>query len=189
MELFYYIIIIFALILLYFIVTFIINKTKENLAYDEIEEFCEKNGYRYQKSKDKRYDALIDGDNFLMYITLLRVPTSATVTINSRTTWCLRFGGKRNGKGYKDRRYLNELIPFLNFDIPNKNNDKRIYKVVIFYPDLEGILKYINESEIIEIKPENISFGYKAITYKKFYNEFDNLLIINQKELTNPRNN
>ena len=188
MEIFYYIIIIFGLILLYFIVTFIINKTKENLAYDEIEEFCEKNGYRYQKSNDKRYDSIIESDKFLMYISLIRVPTNATVTINSRTTWCLRFGGKRNGKGYKDKRYLNELTPFLNFD-DKKDNIKTIYKVVIFYPDLEGILKYINESEIIEIKPENISFGYKAITYKKFFDEFDNLLIINQKELTNPRNN
>ena len=189
MELFYYIIIIFGLILLYFIVTFIINKVKENLAYDEIEEYCEKNGYRYQKSKDKRYDLTINSDTFMMYVSLIKVPSSATVTINSRTTWCLRFGGKRNGKGYKDKRYLNELVPFLNFNVDNKNSTKAIYKVVIFYPDLEGILKYINESEIIEIKPENISFGYKAITYKKFYDEFDNLLIINQKELTNPRNN
>ena len=188
MELFYYIIIIFGIILLYFIVTIIINKMKENLAYDEIEEFCEKNGYLYEKSKDKRYDIVITSDDFKMFVAFARVPVNSTVTINSKTTWCLRFGGKRKGKGYSQKRYLTELTPFLNFDYKNDNLNRTIYKVVVFYPDLEGILKYMNESEIMEIKPENISFGFKAISYKHFYDEFDNLLIINQKELTNPRN-
>ena len=47
----------------------------------------------------------------------------------------------------------------------------------------------MNESEIMEIKPENISFGYKAITYNKLFLEFNDLLVLNQKELSNPRNN
>ena len=189
MEFYHYIIIIFGIVLLYFLVTFIVNKMKENLAYDEIEEFAISRGYRYQKSTDKRYDCLIEGDDFVMYLTLTRVPAKSTITINSKTTWCLRFGGVRKGKGYSSKRYLNELNPFLNFN-PDKNGSfKTIYKVVIFYPDTEGILKYLNESEISEIKPENISFGYKAISYKKLFDEFDNLLILNQKELTNPRNN
>lgn len=189
MEIYHYIIIIFSILLLYFIVTFIINKVKEGLVYDEIEEYCETKGYRYQKSKDKRYDIEIVGDDFIMYLVLTKVPTSSTITINSRTTWCLRFGGKRKGKGYSSKRYLTELSSFLNFSPEKSNQIKTIYKVVVFYPDTEGILKYMNESEIMEIKPENISFGYKAITYKKLFDEFDDLFIINQKELTNPRNN
>ena len=189
MDLIYYILIIFGIILLYFLVTFFINKMKEKLAYDEIEEFAVGRGYRYQKSKDKRYDIEIEDDDFIMYIAMCKVPTSSTITINSKTTWCLRFGGKRKGKGYSSKRYLTELSSFLNFNPEKSKSMKTIYKVVIFYPDTEGILKYMNESEIMEIKPENISFGYKAVTYKKFYDEFDNLLVLNQKELTNPRNN
>lgn len=189
MELIHYIIIIFAIILLYFIVTFIINKVKENLAYDEIEEFCEKNGFLYQKSKDKRYDVLIKGDDFTMYLVMCHVPTSSQITINSRNTWCLRFGGNRKGKGYSSKRYLTELSSFLSFNPEKDASGKMVYKVVVFYPTLEAILKYMNESEIMEIKPENISFGYKAITYNKLFEEFDDLLILNQKELTNPRNN
>lgn len=189
MEFFYYIIIIFAIVLLYFLVTFIVNKLKENLAFDEIEEFCEKQGYMYQKSKDNRYDILITGDTFKMFVAFCKVPTASTVTINSRNTWCLRFGGKRKGKGYSSKRYLNELNPFLNFNPEKDASGKEVYKVVVFYPTCEGILKYINESEIIEIKPENISFGYKAITYNNLFEMFDGLLMIDKKELANPRNN
>ena len=189
MEFFYYIIIIFAIILLYLFVTFIINKLKENLAFDEIKEFCEKRGYLYQKVKDSRYDLIITGDDFKMYVALCKVPAASSVTINSRTTWCLRFGGKRKGKGYSAKRYLNELNPFLGFNPEKDASKKTIYKVVVFYPTCEAILKYMNESEIMEIKPENISFGYKAITYNTFYSKFDDLLVLNQKELTNPRNN
>ncbi|MBO4666840.1 MAG: hypothetical protein J5666_01750 [Bacilli bacterium] len=188
MEFIYYIIIIFAIILLYFLVTFIINKLKENLAYDEIEEFCENKGYSFQKVKDNRYDAIINGDDFKMYVILCRVPEASSVTINSRNTWCLRFGGKRKGKGYSQKRYLNEISPFLNFNEEKNLIGKTIYKVVIFYPNCEAILKYMNESEIMEIKPNNISFGYKAITYKDFFSKFDDLLVLDQKELSNPRN-
>ena len=164
----------------------IVNKIKENLAFDEILELCEKRGFKYQKSKDRRYDVIIEDGQFIMYMAFCRVPINSTITINSRNTWSLRFGGKRKGKGYSSQRYLNELKPFLSF---NPESNKTIYKVVIVYPDTEAILKYMNESEIMEIKPENISFGYKAITYKELFEKFDDLFILNQKELTNPRNN
>ena len=189
MEFIYYIIIIFAILLLYFFVTFLVNKTKEKLAFDEIEEFCEMNGYYYSKSKDRRYDMMINGDKFVMYLAMCKVPVNSSVTINSRGTWCLRFGGKRKGKGYSSKRYLTELSSFLNFNPMKDASGKTVYKVVVFYPSTEVILKYMNESEIMEIKPENISFGYKAITYNKLFLEFDNLLVLNQKELSNPRNN
>ena len=189
MEFIYYIIIIFAILLLYFLVTFIVNKTKENLAYDEIEEFCEKNGYFYERCKDRRYDMIIKGDDFVMYLAMCKVPASSSITINSRNTWCLRFGGKRKGKGYSSQRYLTELTPFLNFNPDKDATGKAIYKVVVFYPTTEVVLKYMNESEIMEIKPKNISFGYKAITYKTLFTDFDDLLILDQKELSNPRNN
>lgn len=189
MEPIYYIIIIFSILLLYFFVTFLVNKTKEKLAYDEIEEFCEKNGYLYEKSKDHRYDMVIKGDDFVMYMAMCKVPAGSSVTINSRNTWCLRFGGKRKGKGYSSKRYLTELASFLSFEPVKDATGKKVYKVVVFYPSTEAILKYMNESEIMEIKPENISFGYKAITYNKLFLEFDNLLVLNQKELSNPRNN
>lgn len=182
-----YIIIIFAILGLYLIVTAIINKTKENLVYDEIEDFCNTKNYNYTKSHDKRFDVMIESDSFMMYIAIVKIPSNSSVTINSRNTWCLRFGGKRKGRNYPNQRYLNELTPFLNFNPSKKEKD--IYKVVVFYPTTEVILKYLNESEIGEIKPDNISFGYKAIKYNEFIEKFDDLLIINQKEIMNPRNN
>lgn len=182
-----YVIIIFAILALYLIVNAIINKTKENLVYDEIEDFCNTRNYKYNKAHDRRFDLTIESDDFIMYVAVCKIPTNSSVTINSRQTWCLRFGGSRKGRNYPNQRYLNELTPFLGFN-PNKS-DKKIYKVVVFYPTTEVILKYLNESEIGEIKPDNISFGYKAIRYVEFKEKFDDLLIINQKEIMNPRNN
>ena len=171
------------------ILTLIINKLKEKVLYEEIETFCNQKGLKFTKPQENRYDFSIENDSFIMYCAICKVPSNSSVTINSKSTWCLRFGGgKRQGRNYPNKRYLNELKPFLNFN-PSKKGDKVIYRLVIFHPSTEIILRYMNESEIMEIKPDNVSYGFKAISYSNFFKQFDELLKINKKDTTNPYNN
>lgn len=188
MELQDFLIIIAAGLIVCFVLTFIINKLKTKVLFEEIQGFCEQKNYKFTKANDNRYDCVIEDENFIMYCAICKIPSNSSVTINSKNTWCLRFGGKRQGRNYPNMRYLNELKPFLNFN-PSKKGPKEVYRVVVFHPGTEIILRYMNESEIMEIKPDNVSYGFKAITYSNFFKQFDELLKINKKDLTNPYNN
>ncbi len=188
MELQDYLIFIAVALIICFLLTYIINKLKEKVLYDELESFCEQKNLKFSKTKDNRFDCIIENEKIIMYCAICKIPANSSVTINSKNTWCLRFGGKRQGRNYPNKRYLNELKPFLSFN-PKKDGTKEIYRVVIFHPGTEIILRYMNESEIMEIKPDNISYGFKAITYSNFFKQFDELLKINKKDTTNPYNN
>ena len=137
--------------------------------YSEIELFTRDKGFSFEKVKGKPYDFILRKDNKTILVNILSIPSNSSVTINSKSTWCLRYGGKRVGRSYPNKRYLNELVPFLSL----KSQDEE--KIVLFYPSTEKVLKYVNESDICEIKPKDISYGYRAMTVKDFYNEFDNL--------------
>ena len=189
MELHDFLIIFIIGLVIIVILTIIINKLKEKVLTEEIQSFCEQKKLIYKKGNNNRYDFSIENEKFIMYCAICKVPGNSSVTINNKSTWCLRFGGgKRQGRNYPNKRYLNELIPFLNFN-PSKKDNIEVYRVVIFYPSTEIILRYMNESEIMEIKPDNVSYGFKAISYSNFFKQFDDLLKINKKDTTNPYNN
>ena len=185
MELQDYLLLICACLIVCFVLSFVINKLKERIIYDEIESFCEKKNLKYTKVTNERYDCILENDQIIIYLAIVRIKDNSSVTINSKNTWCLRYGGKRQGRNYPNKRYLNELKPFLSFN-PNKNNQKEIYRVVVFHPGTEIILRYLNESEIMEVKPENVTYGFKAIKYQDLFEKFDELLINNKKDNNNP---
>lgn len=173
----HYVLIFGGILALYIISGYFINLHKGKLVYDEIEAFCLKENYTYQKVKNKNYDLVISTPSWEMFLKICTVPKNSSVTINSKATWCLRFGGgKRKGRNYPSKRYLNELIPFLNSNVISSDEAKISLRVVVFCPSTEVILKYINESDIVEVKPSHLSHGYKAIKYSDFYQCFNELL-------------
>ena len=189
MELHEFLIIFIVGLVICIVLTVIINKLKEKVLITEIQSFCEQRKLTYTKTANTRYDFTIENDQFIMYCAICKVPANSSVTINNKNTWCLRYGGgKRQGRNYPNKRYLNELKPFLGFN-PSKQGPKEVYRLVIFHPSTEVILRYMNESEIMEIKPDNVSYGFKAISYSNFFKQFDDLLKINKKDTTNPYNN
>lgn len=189
MELHDFLIVFVVGLVICIILTIIINKLKEKVLYEEIQSFCEQKKFIYTKAHDNRYDFTIENEQFIMYCAICKIPENSSVTINSKNTWCLRFGGgKRQGRNYPNKRFLNELKPFLNFN-PTKKGEREVYRLVIFHPSTEVILRYMNESEIMEIKPDNVSYGFKAISYSNLFKQFDELLKINKKDTSNPYNN
>ena len=140
---FNYFIVIFVLFIGFVILTALINKNKMNLVFSEIELFVKEKGYTFERVKNKPYDVIIKKDQKVYYINLCNIPSNSSVTINSKNTWCLRYGGKRVGRSYPNKRYMNELIPFLNLKDNNTNNNSYV-KIILLYPSTEKVLKYIS---------------------------------------------
>ncbi len=167
-----YFITIGVLLILLGIVTLFINYHKDKLVHIEIEEFLAEKKIEYIKEKNKNYDFIMKTKDRTYYVALVKIPSNSSVTINNKTTWCLRFGGSRKGRSYPNKRFLNEVEPFLRMRLPNDSD----LKIVILYPSTEVILKYMNESEICEIHPSDTPYGNKVIGFDKFKSNFDDLL-------------
>ena len=179
MKYLWYAIIIIGLLILYIIITRFININKEKIIYEEIKIIASKYNFLFNKVEKMHYDCILSNDNYDIYLKIFKIPSNSSVTINSKETWVLRWGGKRKGRNYPNQRYLNELIPFLKFNVPE--SEKVSIKVVAFYPDCEVILKYLNESEIDTVHPSSVSYGMKAIKYKELETNFNDLLILKEK--------
>ena len=170
---FNYFIVILVLFIGFVIIIALINKNKINLVFSELELFVKEQGYSFERVKNKPYDAIIKKDSKVFLINLCNIPSNSSVTINSKNTWCLRYGGKRVGRSYPNKRYMNELIPFLN--LKNVANINNFEKIILLYPSTEKVLKYINESDICEVKPLDLPYGYRVMNYKDFHKNFDML--------------
>lgn len=175
---FNYFLCIFILLIVFIVITILINNTKDKLLRDEIEKYIKEKGIEIKSVKNKNYDYIMKTKDKNYYISLLKVPSNSSITINSKYTWCLRFGGKRKGRSYPNKRYLTEVEPFLRMRLSNDND----MKLIIIVPSTEVILKYINESDICEVNPKDTPHGYKVISYHRFKSNFNDIFFTKSKK-------
>lgn len=137
-------------------------KIKKNV-FAKISKLAELNNYNITKSNDKISDFILENDNDIIFIKYINIPKNSSITVNSKSTWCLRYGGgSREGRSYPNKEYLTDLTPFLNKEY---NCNKKVRKVTLIYPSTEKLLKYINESEIITLKQSDIVYGTQIILF------------------------
>lgn len=175
------IIIIAAAIALVVVIGAVIGHLNSKMAYDKIELFCKEQNLTYRLAENSLHDFEIEGDNYILCVKIADIPKNSSVTINSKDTWCLRFGGHRVGRSYPNKRYLSELKSFLAADYTKSlffenEKGKKVQKVVILNPSTEKLLKYINECEIIEITSKDLAYDVKVIQFDKLAEEYKNLL-------------
>lgn len=166
-----YFVVIAGLLIIIGIISYFITKAKNKIIYDEIELFVREKGFNFEKVNNSNYNIVLSNDELKIYICLIKIPSNSSVTINSKTTWCLRFGGLRVGRNYPNKRYMNEITGFLKQDI-----EKNERKIIVLYPNTEKILKYVNESDLCLISSKDTPYGYKVVTYPNLYKDFDLLL-------------
>lgn len=116
------------------------------------------------------YDYRLEDDDITFLIKVLYVPKKSSITINSRDTWCLRYGGL-NKYHYSRQCYLNSLIPFLQLKV----QDNRERKIILVHPGTDKIQRYLNESEIAIVNYRDLVYDYKIITYTDFEKHFEDL--------------
>lgn len=179
MELIWGIIIVLSLLVIYIIISKVISIYRDKEITNELNKIAIDHGYSLNKVKNKNYNYLMENDNYIIYIKLIVIPPNSSVTINAKDTWCLRWGGKRQGRNYPNMRYLKELISFLNCDF---KSSKDTIKLVLLYPTTEVILKYLNESEIATVTPKTVNYGIKAFKYDELKDNFDYLFITKERK-------
>lgn len=116
---------------------------------------------QFSTSKSYDFNLTVQGEMYL--IKFIFIERNAEITINNPITWELHYGGGEYiGKPYRHHRFLTEVIPFLKL----KSDAK---KVVICYHDVKRVLKWVNESEMILIKPNQAIDGVMIMNIEDFF--------------------
>ncbi len=165
-----YFIIVLICIIVAIILLLIYRIKRHRLIENTILEICKDNNYSLSK-KEKDCDYLISTNEKKVKLLIVSIPKNSSVTVNSKATWCLRWGGKRNGRSYPNQRYMNEIIPFLKM----KKGDDDI-KLIVLYKTTEKIQKYLNESEIALVSFNEVVYDYKIIRFVDLKEKFNDLL-------------
>ncbi len=166
----YVIIIAIILIILLIVISSVLNKLKLKSITTKLEIIALENNFKILDAKDARYNKIIETETTAYYIKYIMIPKNSSITINSNTTWCLRYGGgNRKGRNYPNKEYLNYMKPFLSATFTNA---KKVQKLVILYPSTEVVLKYLNESDIAVVKFNEAAHGIKLINYTDIDQKF-----------------
>ncbi len=132
--------------------TFIEYLNKSNLAYS------------LHEGNQQFYDFYLEIQSSIYYIKFLILPPFSEVQINNRTTWEVKYGaGSAPGKVQPKKRYLTEMVDFMKADVA-----PTVQKIVILSPKPKKIVKYINESEIVFVKPTTDVYGARLIDEGQF---------------------
>lgn len=170
------IVIIIVCILAIFIIIYFINKSKQE---KEIDNTIMNNSLcKVVKAKGKGYDYVLIKDNVEIYVKVAFINKNSQVCINSKETWKLSWNTFKTekGRGYSNSRYLDELVSFLKNDIIVKDNNKKVLKYILLYKTCEGIVRYLNESELDVVKIKDTPYGYKVGKFDEFNNDLEYIL-------------
>ncbi len=167
----YWLIAVGVFLLLFLITNLALLYYRKKKILANLSDFCDKKGYRLTVVKRKTYDYIIEVGEKKFFIKTAFVPLNAAITINSKDTWNLAYGGSKNrpGRGYSRQRYLDELIGFLRGDFPG-------VKVVLIYPTIDKVQRYLNESEIVILTYKDAAHGIRFITYQDWDRHFGDLI-------------
>lgn len=115
----------------------------------------------FKEYHNKHYDFTIETDEVKLFIKMVDVPKNSMITINSRDTWCLSYGGSSDpGKAYPNKKYLDEIKEFLKNEY---KSDKITHKVILINSSTEKIVRYLNESELAVVKLTEKVYDYRII--------------------------
>lgn len=154
-------IILAALVITFIIVMIIVPKVK----YNKVKEILLKYP-NFKEYKNKYYNFTIENEESKLFIKVINVPKNSMITINSKDTWNLSWGGSSldYGRAYPNNRYLDELQLFLRNDY---QSEKKVYKIILLNKSTEKIVRYLNESELSVVTFSDTVYGYKIMELTK----------------------
>lgn len=150
---------------------FIADKFRTKKIVDKIQHLLQNDGKITFPFKDKsRF--IINLHHKKIDVKWIQIPTHSLLTINSKVTWKISYGGNPNkpGRVYPNERFLSELKPFLG---STKIADM---KCIIFYKSVEKRVMYLNESELEILSAKSKPHGVYALTYNELEDQFLEIL-------------
>lgn len=106
---------------------------------------------KISKTYFKPYDYTITKENTIHHIKVLNVTKNAILSINSKYVWEIRYG-RPNGINFRTSSKV-------RLDMTDFN--KLENKIIVFKDKPYKILKYINESEVVDISTSNEVFDIR----------------------------
>lgn len=150
-----------ALVITFIVVMYIMPMIKYNNAKKIISKYP-----NFKEYKNKHYDFTIENNEVKLFIKVVDVPKNSMITINSKDTWCLSWGGSTSdpGRAYPNKKYLDEIKGFLKNEY---QSDKKVYKIILVNQCTEKIVRYLNESELAVVTFNDTVYGYKIMELTK----------------------
>lgn len=152
---------------------------KPNMQKKEIkkvlDDIANKNNYNIVVTQKASYDFVLESNVESKYkkifIKISVVPRVSTITINSKNTWNLHYGGTNSpGKGFPYNRFMDELKPYLNMKVEDNE-----LKLILVYRETLKVQKYLNESEIEIVDFKEKVYDYKVINFEELVAHFEDL--------------
>ena len=148
-------------IALFVFVMFVLPQIKYNKAKKQLQTLP-----NFKEYKKELYDFTIENDEVKLFIKMIDIPKNSMITINSKTTWCLSYGGSSSdpGRAYPNKKYLDELKSFLKNEY---TSEKTSHKIILLNSSTEKVVRYLNESELDVVNYCEKVYDYKIITLEK----------------------
>lgn len=148
-------------IVLFIFIMVVLPQIKYNKAKKQLEQYP-----NFKEYKKEYYDFTIETDEIKLFIRMIDIPKNSMITINSKTTWCLSYGGSSSnpGRAYPNKKYLDELKSFLKHDY---TSEKISQKIILLNKGTEKINRYLNESELDVVNYCEKVYDYKIISIDK----------------------
>lgn len=162
-------IIIGVFVLLFIILMIILPMIKYNNAKKILEQYP-----NFKQCKKEAHDFIIEDEHVKIYIKMVDIPKNSMITINSKSTWCLSYGGSSSdpGRAYPNKKYLDELKVFLKKEY---KEEKNFHKVILINKSTEKIVRYLNESELAVVNYNEKVYDYKIISLDKIESHIKDL--------------
>lgn len=139
-----------------------------------LDDLANKNKYNIITTGKTSHDFILESNDSKykkIYIKVSAVPRVSTITINSKSTWNLHYGGSNQpGKGFPYNRFMDELKPFLNMKVEDDE-----LKLILVYKETLKVQKYLNESEIEIVNIKDKVYDYKIINFEDLAGHFEDL--------------
>lgn len=158
-----------ALAIAFIVLMYIVPSIKFNNAKKILSQYP-----NFKEYKNKYYDFTIENDDVKLFIRVLDVPSNSMITINSKDTWVLQWGGssKDFGRAYPNKKYIDEIKDFLKKEY---ESEKKSYKIILVNKCTEKIVIYLNESELAVVTFKDTVHGYKIMELTKIEEQMNQL--------------
>lgn len=157
------ILIIFALLILFFVGSKMNQHEKKGIVDHFFKELTDL-GCQTLDNPQGDFDYIITNNEKRVYLSFISIPNYAEVQINNPITYQIKYGaGNTVGKAQPYSKYLKGMEKLVKKEIDPESE----LKVICFLPNPKKITMWINECEIVFVKPETNVYSVHLLSSKE----------------------
>lgn len=121
------------------------------------------------KSTNKYSELICESNKNIYFVKIIHNMSCGEICVNNSVRWQVR-----KNKNDSSNTYLKNVMQLMKHDFTEDELKNKVpKKIFVVYKDSRSLLMYINESEMVFIKPETNVHGTTVITYKSLLTDPD----------------